>query len=95
MKLGAGHQLRLAPVNQDSQYTLNQPRESFPDMLLAALLGIHPSLSGEIKVSTSTVAAFFSKMASTGQRIAIVDMVLLVFRHVHNESMISTVGVGW
>ena len=35
--------------------------------------------AGEIKVSTSTVAALFSKMALTGQRIAVVDMVLLVF----------------
>ena len=37
------------------------------------------STSGEIKVSTSTVAALFSKMVLTGQRIAMVDMVLLVF----------------
>ena len=35
--------------------------------------------TGEMKVSTSTVAALFSKMALTGQRIAMVDMVLLVF----------------
>ena len=35
--------------------------------------------AGEMKVSTSTVAALFSKMALTGQRIAMVDMVLLVF----------------
>ena len=35
--------------------------------------------TGEIKVSTSTVAALFSKMALTGQRIAMVDMVFLVF----------------
>ena len=35
--------------------------------------------SGEIKVSTSTVAALFSKMALTGQRIAMVDMAFLVF----------------
>ena len=34
---------------------------------------------GEIKVSTSTVAALFSKMALTGQRIAMVDLVFLVF----------------
>ena len=34
---------------------------------------------GAMKVSTSTVAAPFSKMALTGQRIAMVDMVLLVF----------------
>ena len=34
---------------------------------------------GEFKVSASTVAALFSKMALTGQRIAMVDMVLLVF----------------
>ena len=33
--------------------------------------------TGEIKVSTSTVAALFSKMALTGQRIAMVDMVFL------------------
>ena len=32
-----------------------------------------------MKVSTSTVAALFSKMALTSQRIAMVDMVLLVF----------------
>ena len=35
--------------------------------------------TGEIKVSTSTVAALFSKMALTGQIIAMVDMVFLVF----------------
>ena len=35
--------------------------------------------SREIKVSTSTVAALFSKMALTGQRIATVDMAFLVF----------------
>ena len=38
---------------------------------------------GEIKVSTSTVAALFSKMALTGQRIAMVDMVFLVLQHFH------------
>ena len=32
----------------------------------------------EIKVSTSTVVALFSKMALTSQRIFMVDMVLLV-----------------
>ena len=37
------------------------------------------ALTGEIKVSTSTVAALFLKMALRGQRIAMVDMVLLVF----------------
>ena len=36
-------------------------------------------LSGETKLSTSTVAALFSKMALTGRRIAMVDMVFLVF----------------
>ena len=35
--------------------------------------------SGEIKVSTSTVAVPFSKMALTGQRIAMVDMVFASF----------------
>ena len=35
--------------------------------------------AGEMKVSNSTVAALFSKMALTGQRIAVVGMVLLVF----------------
>ena len=35
--------------------------------------------SGETKVSTSTVAVLFSKMALTDQRIAMVDMVFLVF----------------
>ena len=44
--------------------------------------------AGEMKVSTSTVAALFSKMALTGQRIAMVDMVLLVY-----SIFISTVGV--
>ena len=39
--------------------------------------------TGEIKVSTSTVAALFSKMALTGQRIAMVDMVLLFFQLFH------------
>ena len=33
----------------------------------------------EMKVPTSTVAALFSKIALTGQRIPMVDMVLLVF----------------
>ena len=42
----------------------------------------HPA-TGEMKVSTSTVAALFSKMALTGQRIAMVEMVLLVFQHFH------------
>ena len=37
------------------------------------------SKTGEIKVSTSTVAALFSKMALTGQRTAMVDTVFLVF----------------
>ena len=37
------------------------------------------SLAGEIKVSTSTVAALFLTMALTGQRIAMVDMVFVVF----------------
>ena len=37
------------------------------------------SLIGGIKASTSTVAALFSKTALTGQRIAMVDMVFLVF----------------
>ena len=35
--------------------------------------------TGEMKVSTTTVAALFSRMALTGQRLAMVDMVLLVF----------------
>ena len=48
-----------------------------------------PQLAGEIKVSTSTVAALFSKMALTGQRIAMVDMVFLVLYSIS----ISTVGV--
>ena len=39
--------------------------------------------SGEIKVSTSTIAALFSKMALTSERIAMVDMVLLVFSAFH------------
>ena len=38
-----------------------------------------PKQTGEIKVSTSTVAVLFSKMALTGKRVAMVDMVLLVF----------------
>ena len=51
----------------------------------------HKSLksSEETKASTSTVAALFSKMALTGQRIAMVDMVLLVFSRIS----ISAVGV--
>ena len=47
------------------------------------------SNKAEIKVSTSTVAALFSEMALTGQRIARVDMVFLVF----SSMSISTVGV--
>ena len=38
-----------------------------------------PCNPGETKLSPSTVAALFSKMALTGQRTAMVDMVLLVF----------------
>ena len=37
--------------------------------------------AGGNKLSTSTVAALFSKMALTGQRIAMVDVVLPVFQH--------------
>ena len=40
--------------------------------------------AGEIKVSTSTVAALVSKMALTGHRNATADMVLLVF-HVYRR----------
>ena len=36
-----------------------------------------------MKVSTSTVAALFAKMALADQRIAMVDMALLVFQHFH------------
>ena len=36
------------------------------------------ALVRKTKLSTSTVAALFSKMALTGQRIAMVDMVFLV-----------------
>ena len=35
--------------------------------------------AGEMKVSTSTVAALFSKIALTGQIMAMVDMVFLAF----------------
>ena len=35
-------------------------------------------IAGEIKVSTSTVAALLSKMALTGQRIAVVDVVFFL-----------------
>ena len=41
--------------------------------------GCFPHLTGEFKVSASTVAALLSKMAMTGQRIAMVDVVLLLF----------------
>ena len=41
-------------------------------------------MAGEIKVSISTVAAHFWRMALTGQRIDdMVDMVFLVFHHFH------------
>ena len=53
------------------------------------LRGIWGCISGEIKVSTSTVAALFSKIALTGQRIAMVDMALLAFTSIS----VSTVGV--
>ena len=46
--------------------------------------------TGEIRVSTSTVVALFSKMALTGPRIAMVDMVFLAF---FNSVSISAVGV--
>ena len=45
--------------------------------------------AGERKLSTSTVADLFSKMALTGQRIAMVDMVFPSFYSI----FISTVGV--
>ena len=35
--------------------------------------------TGKIKAHTSTVVALFSKMALTSQRIAMVDLVFLVF----------------
>ena len=44
---------------------------------------------GEMRVSTSTVVAVFSKMALTGQRIAMVDVVLLGFSSIS----ISIVGL--
>ena len=53
------------------------------------LAHVLPLESGEFKVPTSTVAALFSKMALTGQIIAMVDMALLVFYSI----FISTVGV--
>ena len=40
---------------------------------------VHEAQTRARNVSTSTVAALLSKMALTGQRIAMVDMVLLVF----------------
>ena len=43
---------------------------------------------GERKASTSTVAALFSKLVLTGQKIAMVDIVLLV-----SSVIISIVGV--
>ena len=46
--------------------------------------------TGKTKLLTSTAAPLFSKMALTGQRIAMVDMVLLVFQHFHIYR-----GVGW
>ena len=45
-------------------------------------LSIYLYLAGEMKVSTFTVAALFSKMALTGQRIAMVGLVLF-FQHFH------------
>ena len=45
--------------------------------------GNRAHFAGEMKVSTSTVAALFPKMALTGQRIAMVDMVFLNFQHFH------------
>ena len=42
-------------------------------------IAISFDMAGETRLSTSTVAALFSKMALTGQRIAMVDMVSLVF----------------
>ena len=50
---------------------------------------MYSSGTGEIKVSTSTVEALFSRVALRGQKIAIVDMVFLVFTAIS----ISTVGV--
>ena len=42
-------------------------------------MGFESKTQGETKLPTSTVAALFSKMALTGQRIAMVDMVFLAF----------------
>ena len=64
---------------------------SFPGIApgVAPRIVVFVFLNRENKVSTSTVAALFSKMALTGQRIAMVDMVLLGFSSIS----ISTVGV--
>ena len=56
------------------------------------------TFTGNMKVSTSTVEALFSNIALTGQRIAMVDIVLLVFpasnisplKHFRSISYLST-----
>ena len=52
-------------------------------LILKHVTEISADATEKMKLSASTVAALFSKIASTGQRIAMVDMVLLVFQHFH------------
>ena len=53
------------------QGLLDEPKLSEVHSVLTALKG---HKTGEIKVSTSTVAALFTKITLTGQRIAMVDV---------------------
>ena len=64
-----------SPCSQNA-VTENNSRLEFLQLQLHDWM-VFESRTGEMKVSTSTVAALFSKMALTGQRIAMVDMVLL------------------
>ena len=53
-----------------------------PERYQRLVLSLRPNVASkawEMKVSTSTVAALFSKMALKGQRLAMVDMVLHLF----------------
>ena len=57
---------------------LLEMRERFEVAAYRSFQLIRGPRTGESKASPSTVAALFSKMALTGQRIAMVDMVFLV-----------------
>ena len=68
----------IATRNRKSLATFHRALKSQCSIAFSCL-GNRCDFSGEAELSTSTVAALFSKMALTGQRIAMVDVVFLVF----------------